>query len=87
MRYNEPKDWLLPARHCLGNVLLSTKQYAKAKAVFREDLKINPNNVWSPVGYQNALVKQKKVPASRFSDQQIRKALLRSDGKINSPVF
>ena len=52
--YNEPRDWLVPARHYLGNALLNTKKYKEAKEVFREDLKVQPNNFIATRGLQNA---------------------------------
>jgi len=47
MLYNEPKDWLLPARHFLGHALLKAKKYTEANKVYPEDLKINPGNAWA----------------------------------------
>jgi tetratricopeptide (TPR) repeat protein len=52
--YNEPRDWLVPARHYLGNALLNAKKYKKAKEIFREDLKMQPNNFTSIKGLQSA---------------------------------
>lgn len=58
--YNEPRDWLVPARHYLGNALLTAKKYTEAEKVFREDLKVLPNNYISTIGLQTAILKQKK---------------------------
>lgn len=44
MIYNEPRDWLIPARHFLGNILLKTRRYKEAEKVFRENLKAEPDN-------------------------------------------
>jgi tetratricopeptide (TPR) repeat protein len=52
--YNEPRDWLVPARHYLGNALLNAKKYKQAKEIFREDLKMQPNNFTSIKGLQSA---------------------------------
>jgi len=60
MKYNEPRDWLQPARQYLGNTLLKDKQFAVAEKIFKEDLVINPNNVWSLTGLESALKKQGK---------------------------
>ena len=57
--YNEPRDWLVPARHFLGNTLLAAKRYREAEKVFREDLKVQPGNYISVRGLQTALLKQK----------------------------
>jgi tetratricopeptide (TPR) repeat protein len=57
--YNEPRDWLLPARHFLGNILLTTKKYKEAEKIYKEDLKVQPDNYISVIGLQNALQKQR----------------------------
>ena len=53
--YNEPRDWLVPARHFLGNALLTAKKYKEARKVFRDDLKVQPNNYISAQGLKSAL--------------------------------
>lgn len=55
MRYNEPADWLYPVRHSLGAVLLAAGQAPKAEAVYREDLRRNPENGWALYGLMQAL--------------------------------
>ena len=57
--YNEPRDWLVPARHYLGNALLNAKKYKEAEEVFRKDLTVQPNNFVSNTGLQTALQLQK----------------------------
>lgn len=57
--YNEPRDWLIPARHYLGNFLLSKKRYKEAEIVFRKDLNVEPNNYVSSVGIRSAVLNQK----------------------------
>ncbi len=42
--YNEPRDWLVPARHYLGKALVTAKKYKEAQMVFWEDLKVQPKN-------------------------------------------
>jgi tetratricopeptide (TPR) repeat protein len=48
--YNEPRDWLVPARHFLGNALIMAKKYREAETVFLQDLKIQPANYISLQG-------------------------------------
>ena len=48
--YNEPRDWLVPARHFLGNALVKAKRYKEAENVFVEDLKVQPKNFLSMAG-------------------------------------
>ena len=59
--YNEPRDWLIPARHYLGNFLLNNKRYEEAEMVFRKDLDVQPNNYVSSVGIKSAVLNQKSV--------------------------
>ena len=53
--YNEPRDWLVHARHYYGNLLLKIKRNKDAEKIFREDLKIQPKNFIAEVGLKNAL--------------------------------
>jgi tetratricopeptide (TPR) repeat protein len=67
--YNEPKDWLLPARHYLGTAYLKMQNYAAAEEVFREDLRINPLNTVSLKGFDVARkrnTKYNKSTAQKF---------------------
>jgi tetratricopeptide (TPR) repeat protein len=52
--YNEPRDWPLPARQYLGNLLLKMGDPRDAIAVFQRDLQINPVNGWSLTGLKMA---------------------------------
>lgn len=55
MVYNEPRDWITPARHYLGNALLKAKRYKEAEKVFKEDLKIHPKNYLATKGLKAAM--------------------------------
>jgi tetratricopeptide (TPR) repeat protein len=55
LRYNEPPDWIQPTRHTLGVVLLTAGRYAEAADVYRQDLKVHPNNGWSLYGLAESL--------------------------------
>jgi tetratricopeptide (TPR) repeat protein len=52
--YQEPRDWLVPARHYLGNALLKEKKYKEAEQVFLKDLSYQPNNYISTTGFRKA---------------------------------
>jgi tetratricopeptide (TPR) repeat protein len=56
--YQEPRDWLVPARHYLGRALLKEKKYADAEKVFLKDLEFQPNNYISTTGL--AIAKRQK---------------------------
>jgi tetratricopeptide (TPR) repeat protein len=47
--YQQPRDWLAPARHYLANALLKQKKYKEAEKVFIKDLTYQPNNYISTI--------------------------------------
>jgi len=87
MLYNEPRDWVLPVRQYLGNTLIKVKQYAEAEKVYKEDLRINPNNAWSLTGLQNVLMLQNKTSEVTKIKTELSKALIKSDVKPGASVF
>lgn len=87
MIYNEPKDWLLPARHYLGNTLLLAGQPAAAEKVFNKDLEENPHNHWALYGLYESLNRQKKAPAAATIKKEYEKALADSDIGAGHIVF
>ncbi|TKK68997.1 hypothetical protein FC093_09910 [Ilyomonas limi] len=87
MIYNEPKDWVHPARQYLGTVLLKAKQYAAAEKVFKDDLYFNPNNGWSYTGLNRALRLQDKKGEAAAVQQKAAIAFADSDEKITDAVF
>ena len=52
--YQEPRDWLVPARHYLGNALLKAGKYKEAEKVFLKDLTYQPNNYLSITGLKSS---------------------------------
>jgi Flp pilus assembly protein TadD len=87
MIYNEPRDWVHPARQYLGNVLLKAKQYAQAELVYKEDLVINPHNGWSLTGLAIALEKQNKKSAASKIKNEAATAFKKADVSIKASVF
>jgi len=85
--YTEPRDWPHPARQYLGNTLLKSGKYAEAEKVYKEDLKISPNNAWSLVGLTEALSKQNKKKEAKQIKQEASKALSGSDTPTVASVF
>ena len=79
MIYNEPKDWLLPAREYLGTALLKAGDAAKAATIFKEDLKENPDTHWALYGLYKALNKQKKTAEAAAVKKQFDKAFKGAD--------
>jgi tetratricopeptide (TPR) repeat protein len=70
LRYSEPEDWRLPARHYLGQVYLLKGEPAKAQTVFEEDLLDHPRNYWALNGLYAALLRQQKKAAALRLKQQ-----------------
>ena len=85
--YNEPKDWLLPAREYLGDALLKSGNATKAETIFKEDLKENPNNHWALYGLYQALAEQKKNAAAIIIKKQFDKAFEGADIPAGYPVY
>jgi tetratricopeptide (TPR) repeat protein len=85
--YNEPRDWLLPARHYLGNALLKAKKYKQAEEVFRKDLVINPNNGWSLTGLKAVYASTNNHRALASMKARINDAWLIRDTEITGAVF
>ena len=85
--YNEPRDWLIPARHFLGNILINDGKFADAIAVYKKDLFINPNNGWALTGLAKAYQKNKNSSEYASARSRLSKAWLVKDVKIESSVF
>ncbi len=55
LKYNESPDWIVPARHALGAILVDAGRYAEAEKVYRDDLAVRPNNGWALYGLAKCL--------------------------------
>lgn len=53
--YDEPPGWHAPVRQTLGAALLAAGRPDEAEAVYREELRRNPHNVWSLTGLAASL--------------------------------
>jgi tetratricopeptide (TPR) repeat protein len=87
LRYEEPPAWDYPVRQSLGAVLLKAGRAAEAEAVYREDLKRNPENGWSLYGLTQSLQAQKKKDEAAVAQQRFRKAWARADVKLTASRF
>jgi tetratricopeptide (TPR) repeat protein len=87
LAYDEPKDWLFPARHLLGAELLRAGKAAEAKQVYREDLRQNPANGWSLYGLSDALKAQGKTTESIQVTRQFADAWKHSDIVLVASAF
>jgi tetratricopeptide (TPR) repeat protein len=87
LRYDEPPDWILPARHALGAALLQAGRFSEAEAVFREDLKQRPENGWGLYGLMRALRAQNKNTEAKATERQFDAAWTHADIRIKSPCL
>lgn len=85
--YDEPADWYYPVRQALGAALLEAGKPKDAEAVYREDLKRNPENGWSLKGLALSLRAQGKKDAAREANRRFAKAWPRADVKLESSRF
>ena len=84
LRYDEPPDWMQPARHALGAVLLRFDRLAEAEAVYREDLQRLPENGWSLFGLGRALRLQGKDAEAAEVEARFRRVWQNADFELTS---
>lgn len=84
LRYNEPPDWKLPARHYLGAALMDAGKFAEAEVVYLADLKVNRENGWSLTGLQKCYLKQGKKSDVTATARRFGKAWKNADIAIAS---
>jgi tetratricopeptide (TPR) repeat protein len=83
--FTEPPPWYYPVRQSLGAALLQAGRAAEAEAVYREDLRWNPENGWSLFGLAQSLRAQGKAAAAE--DARFRRAWARADVQLTSSRF
>jgi predicted Zn-dependent protease len=87
LRYDEPPDWILPARHSLGASLLAAGEAAEAEQVYRADLRQWPQNGWSLFGLAQSLEVQGKGAEAARVRKQFQKIWKHADVQITSSCF
>lgn len=87
LRYAEPPDWFVPARHALGAVLLHAKHADAAEKVYREDLRRWPENGWSLHGLAQSLEALGRKEEAEQVKVRFREAWKRADVEIQSSCF
>jgi tetratricopeptide (TPR) repeat protein len=87
LAYNEPRDMIFPTRHLLGAELLADGEPADAEAVYREDLRRNPDNGWAWFGLSQALAAQKRDSEAEAARRRFEKAWSRADIQLASSAF
>ncbi|CAM3207284.1 hypothetical protein G4177_34350 [Corallococcus sp. ZKHCc1 1396] len=83
LAYSEPADWFYPVRHFQGAALLDAKQWEEAEAVYREDLRRNPDNGWALYGLTQALEGQGREREASATRQRFEKAWARADLRLS----
>jgi tetratricopeptide (TPR) repeat protein len=86
LQYEEPPPYY-PVRQSLGAVLLKAGRAKEAEAVYREDLKRNPENGWSLYGLTQSLRAQKKNEGATETEQRFRKAWAKADIQLTASRF
>jgi tetratricopeptide (TPR) repeat protein len=84
--YTEPPAWWRPTRQVLGATLLDAGRPLEAEAVYREDLRRNPENGWSLLGLSRSL-RDRDPAAARSVDTRFRTAWARADMQPQSSRF
>jgi tetratricopeptide (TPR) repeat protein len=87
LAYNEPSDEFFPVRHLLGAALLEAGRPGDAEAVYREDLRRNPDNGWALKGLAQALRAQGKAGEATTVDARFEAAWKRADTKPSGSAF
>lgn len=85
--YDEPPGWHAPVRQALGAVLVELKRPAEAEAVYREELRRNPANVWSLKGLQLALERQHKDAEAKRVAAEYARASAHADVQLVASRF
>jgi len=80
--YDEPADWFYPMRHYLGAALLDAKKPKEAEAIFRQDLKRNPENGWALYGLSVSLAAQGKKEEATATRQRFEAVWKDADIKL-----
>ncbi|HJQ99749.1 MAG TPA: hypothetical protein VJ826_15650 [Candidatus Polarisedimenticolaceae bacterium] len=84
LHYDEPPTWIQPVRHALGAALLQAGKFKEAEQVYREDLKVRPENGWSLYGLTRALKAQKKNDEAAATEARFNDAWRDADIKLSS---
>jgi tetratricopeptide (TPR) repeat protein len=85
--FTEPPVWYFPVRQSLGAALLAGGRPAEAEAVYRDDLRRNPENGWSLFGLARSLEAQGKAGDAAAVEARFQKAWARADVTLSASRF
>jgi tetratricopeptide (TPR) repeat protein len=85
--YDEPPGWHAPVRQTLGAVLLDAGRAQEAEAVYRDELRRNPENGWSLKGLVLSLEMQKRPRDAAAAEKQLAEAWQHADVQLVASRF
>ncbi len=85
--YDEPPGWHAPVRLSLGAVLLDAGRAQEAEAVYRDELRRNPENGWSLKGLVLSLEMQKRRKDAVEAEKQLARAWQHADVQLAASRF
>jgi tetratricopeptide (TPR) repeat protein len=85
--YDEPPGWHAPVRQTLGAVLLDAGRVQEAEAVYRDELRRNPENGWSLKGLVLSLEMQKRPRDAAEAEKQLAEAWQHADVQLVASRF
>jgi tetratricopeptide (TPR) repeat protein len=87
LRYDEPPDWIQPARHALGAALMAAGESKEAEAAYREDLRRWPDNGWSLFGLSQSLAAQGKKEEAAQVRKRFEEIWKHADVQLTASCF
>ncbi|MEW6688452.1 MAG: hypothetical protein AB1452_05085 [Pseudomonadota bacterium] len=84
---DEPPAWHMPARHTFGALLLEAGRASEAERIYREDLKIYPENGWSLAGLAEALARQGMASEAAEARARFERAWAAADVALRGSRF
>jgi tetratricopeptide (TPR) repeat protein len=85
LRYDEPRAWMMPARHALGALLLEAGRVDEAEAVYRADLARHKGNGWALHGL--AECQRRRNQDASATEAAFAEAWRHADVQIKSSCF
>lgn len=85
--FTEPPVWYYPVRQSLGAALLAGGRPIEAEAVYRDDLKRNPDNGWSLFGLARSLEAQGKTADAAAAQARFQQSWARADVTLSASRF
>jgi hypothetical protein len=85
--YDEPPSWYTSTRNVLGAVYLEAGKPKEAERVYREDLRVFPNNGWALYGLAQSLEAQGKQKEAAQTRALFEQAWSQADVSLSSSRF